>query len=92
MCGPRDNRKSAPSQAPTCTSASGTVLTSRAGCGASPALDMRGGHRACGIVEGQLTDRAQVHWAQGLPGHWRRVRVVQLEPWGASKVRGMQFR
>lgn len=42
VCVPRDNRKPAPSQAPTRSPVQGRVLTSRAGSGASPAPDMGG--------------------------------------------------
>lgn len=51
-----------------------------------------GPHHACGSTEGQLADRARARWAQGLPGRWGRGRVVQLGPWGASEVGGVQPR
>lgn len=49
-----------------------------------------GPHHACGSTEGQLAERPRVHWAQSWPGCWGRVWMMQLGPWGASKVRGVQ--
>lgn len=51
-----------------------------------------GPHHACGSTEGQLAERPRVHWAQSWPGCWGRVWMMQLGPWGASKVRGVQPR
>lgn len=51
-----------------------------------------GPHHACGSTEGQLANGPRAHWTQGLPGCWRRVRMLQLRPWGASEVGGVQPR
>lgn len=49
-----------------------------------------GPHHACGRAEGQLADWARAHWAQGLPGCWGRVWMVQLGPRGPPKAGGVQ--